>query len=296
MQRVMHGNDAQGTASSTADPPGLVLGVSSLLGWSLLRHSSGLAPFCNRHTRIPEGQHWQRLNLQDRAAVAALFRRQRPRLILHCAGICDVDKCAQSPEFAHEVNVVGMANLLDHIPSETRLIYMSSEHVFSGDSGPYVESSAVDPISVYGETRVRAEQMMLDRHPRGLVIRAGLWIGDSYNGRIGHLDWLRYRTRRGLPMTVIADEYRSAVWARDAVARVLALANSDVTGIRHIYAAQTTSRPALARYLDGRFAIGAHFAVRHRRQLPRPHIGDMDLRTEFEGTLATPLTPVVPPT
>ena len=271
-----------------------VLGVSSILGWSIARFAGNAELFCNEHTRIPQGMRWRRLNLQNRGAVRAVLERERPALVIHCAGICDVDKCRASPEFAHEVNVLGMENLIDHLPAETRVVYLSSDHVFSGDTGPYTESSPPDPLSVYGRTRVLAEGMLLDRHERSLVLRTGLWIGPSYNGRLGHLDWLRYRHGRGLPMTVIADEHRSAVWADDAVARVLALADSGITGIRHVVASRIVDRPTLARYLDRENGIGARFAIKWRRELHRPHLGRMDLRSEYRDALAAPLTPVVP--
>lgn len=271
-----------------------VLGVSSILGWSIARFAENAELFCNEHTRIPEGASWRRLNLQNRDAVRAVIERERPSLVIHCAGICDVDKCRTSPEFAHEVNVLGMKNLIDFLPGDTRVVYLSSDHVFSGDTGPYTESSPTDPISVYGETRVLAEQMLLERHPRGLVLRTGLWIGPSYNGRIGHLDWLRYRHGRGLPMTVIGDEFRSAVWADDAVARVLALAGSEIAGVRHVVASRITDRPALASFLDRDMGIGARFAIKWRRELGKPHLGRMDLRTDHRDVLATPLAPVVP--
>ena len=120
-------------------------------------------------------------------------------MIVNCAGVCDVGTCEESPDFAHTVNVEGTRVLLAHAPADTRIVHLSSDHVFSGDTGPYDEDSPTDPVSVMGQTRVAAEALVLAR-ANTLVIRAGLWIGPSSTGRIGHLDWLRDRTRRGLPM------------------------------------------------------------------------------------------------
>ncbi len=283
----------------TADPQAacprrvFLFGASSIVGCSFVGALPNLSAFCNNHTRLPPGLGWRRINLQDQPAVRALFARESPDLILHCAGICNVAKCQESPEFAHLVNVQSMEILLAHVPRHARIVYLSSDHVFSGESGPYTESSPPDPISVYGRTRVLAERLLLSHRPDALVVRAGLWIGPSYNRRLGHLDWLRSRRARGLPMTIIADEYRSALWARDAVARVLALADSDIAGIRHVVADRIVSRPQLAAYLNQRYAIGASFAIRSRCDLNKPHIGYMDLRTEYRGPLATPIPSVI---
>lgn len=266
-----------------------------MLGWSILqaRGATDVTAFCNDNTpRRPAGATGA-IDLDDEAAVIALFARERPRLVINCAGVCDVGACEESPEFAYTVNVGGTRNLLAHAPPETRIVHCSSDHVFGGDAGPYREDTPTAPISVYGRTRVESERLVLARRDT-LVIRAGLWIGPSSTGRIGHLDWLRSRHRRGLPMTIVEDEWRSAVWAEDAARRVWDLARSSLVGIRHITATRAVSRPELARYLDRHFAIGATFALESRHDRRTPHLGNVELATLYTDPLAAPLPSVVP--
>jgi dTDP-4-dehydrorhamnose reductase len=271
----------------------LLFGANSMLGWSILSRGfedqvGDVTAFANGRTRpLPKGVH-EGLHLNDGDAVRALFGRLRPQLIIHCAGVCNVANCEKSPEFARSVNVGGVRNLLAFAPRDARIVYCSSDHVFSGDGGPYREDSAPDPVSVYGQTRVEAEALMLDR-PNTLVVRASLWIGPSATGRIGHLDWLRYRRRQGLPMTIVEDEARSAVWADDAAKRVVALAGSDVVGLRHLTATRMVSRPELARYLSERFEIGAEFELQRRSDRGAPHLGRVELATIHTDALAAPL-------
>ncbi|HUQ01806.1 MAG TPA: sugar nucleotide-binding protein [Kofleriaceae bacterium] len=272
-----------------------LFGAGSMLGWSIWREragSDGVVGFCNASTRaLPEGVT-RAIDLDDEAAVRELFARERPALVINCAGVCDVETCERSPEFAWDVNVEGTRLLCKHAPPEARLVHCSSDHVFGGDHGPYDESSPPAPISVYGRTRVAAEAHVLAR-ANTVVVRAGLWIGPSATGRIGHLDWLRHRHERGLPMTIVSDEHRSAVWAADAARRVWAIARSDVTGIRHIVATRTVSRPELADYLVRRFDIGASFALARRAERAAPHLGHVDLVTRYTDALAAPLPSVL---
>ncbi len=282
--------------SGKVTPPVVFLfGANSMLGWSILRArgATEVVPFCNGNTRtLPEGVE-RGIHLDDELAVSWLFAKQQPHLIIHCAGVCDVETCETSPEFAYSVNVDGTRILADYAPRDARIVYCSSDHVFGGDHGPYYEDTRPAPISVYGRTRVAAEQLMLAR-PNTLVVRAGLWVGPSATGRIGHLDWLRDRHRRGLPMTIVSDEVRSAVWAEDAARRVWELATSDVTGIRHITATRAVARPELAAYVNAHFAIGATFEVESRRDRRSPHLGNVELGTRHTDALAAPLPSVVP--
>jgi dTDP-4-dehydrorhamnose reductase len=271
-----------------------LFGATSMLGWSIL----GAAPvpvtaFCNSFTRKSPAGIERGIHLDDPVAMYELFAAEQPRLIIHCAGVCDVEKCEDSPDFAYSVNVDGTQLLIDHAPAAARIVYCSSDHVFSGDTGPYDEASPTDPLSVYGKTRVAAERLIAAR-PNSLIVRSGLWVGPSATGRNGHLDWLRYRHGRQLPMTVVADEARSAVWAEDAARRVWELAASAITGVRHVVATRAVSRPALAAYLVERFAVGAVIDVHHRRDRRAPHLGRVELRTRHSDALARPLPSVIP--
>jgi dTDP-4-dehydrorhamnose reductase len=275
--------------------PGVFLfGASSMVGWSIFRAAGprDVTAFANGSTRTRPPGVERGIDLDDDRAVRRLFDEARPQLIIHCAGVCDVGKCEASPEFAFAVNVEGMRTLVAHAPADARIVYCSSDHVFSGEGGTYHEGTPPDPISVYGRTRVDAERLLL-RRPFSLVIRSGPWIGPSASGRDGHLDWLRYRHRKRLPMTVVADESRSVVWAEDASRRVLDLAHSRITGLRHITATRAVSRPELARYLAEKFEIGARYEIESRRDRPLPHLGHVELATTHDDALASPLPSVV---
>jgi len=271
-----------------------LFGATSMLGWSILQAAPrAVTAFCNGYTRRPPAGVERAIHLDDPVAMYELFATERPRLIVHCAGVCDVEKCEQSPEFAYSVNVDGTQLLIEHAPPEARIVYCSSDHVFSGDTGPYDEASPTDPLSVYGRTRVAAERLLVAR-PNSLIVRTGLWIGPSATGRNGHLDWLRYRHHRRLPMTLVADELRSAMWAEDAARRVWELAHADVTGIRHVVATRVVSRPELASYLARHYALDARLDVHHRRDRRVPHLGRVELATRYTDALARPLPSVVP--
>ena len=180
---------------------------------------------------------------------------------------------------------------LPHCRPRRGLIYVSSDHVFGGD-GVYDEASSPCPISVYGRTRLDAEELVLTRSD-SLVIRIGLPIGPSPNGRTGHWDWLRYRVEHNLPVTIVHDEYRSVVWVNDLALRVMQLAESTETGIRHVTATRAASRVELANYLLSVIGETTEYARESRHQRAAPHLGRVELATIYRGELSRPLPSVL---
>lgn len=277
----------------------LILGANSMMGWTLFaplagaRARSDLVGTCSPKTRRPKGSGLQTLDMVEAEEVKAFLGSVRPQVVIHCAAICKVEKCERHPDYAWDVNVGGTLNLLHCLPDDVRLVYCSSDHVFSGDTGPYTEESIPDPISYYGQTRVESERLVLEHRPDALVIRVPLCIGPSYNGRSGHFDWLRYRCGKGLPMTIVQDEFRSAMPTQAAAHRILEMVDSDLSGIRHLRATKLASRPALAEALSRRQGLEAVLNFETRSQRRVPHLGRVELQTVFADRFAAPIPSVL---
>jgi len=272
--------------------PIILFGATSILGYSLARRFSGcILPFVTPGARTRGVRSWPALDLENPLWLSALFEERYPDVLLYCHAVCDVPKCENAPEWARAINVGHVRHVLAALPARTRLVYVSSDHIFGGN-GAYDEQSSPCPISVYGRTRIEAEELVRQR-PGSLIIRVGLPIGPSPNGRTGHWDWLRYRVSRNLPVTIVDDEYRSAVWADDLAARVMQLAESAVTGVRHIAATRAVSRTELADHLLSLLNKPAAYFTESRRQRSAPHLGRVELATVYRDALSRPLASVL---
>jgi dTDP-4-dehydrorhamnose reductase len=272
--------------------PTLLFGATSILGFHLARlFPKTITPFISPGNTSQAVRHWPSLQLDDHKWLEKLFYRTQPDLLVYCHAVCDVPKCEAYSDWAYEMNVQQVERVIGALPDHTRLVYVSSDHVFGGD-GVYTEESPLCPISVYGWTRVEAERKAL-RRAGSLVIRASLGIGSSPNGRTGYLDWLRYRIQHDLPITIIDDEYRSAVWVQDLATRVLDLAQGEEDGIRHISATRAVSRVDLANYLLNLLRTPAIFKIESRHHQKTPHLGRVELNSVYEGDLFRPLSSVL---
>jgi dTDP-4-dehydrorhamnose reductase len=254
--------------------PIVLFGATSILGYSLAREfPERIVPY-----GIPDEAH-------------ALLEEQKPDILIYAHAVCDVPKCESAPDWAQRINVGHVSRVLATLAKHTRMVYVSSDHVFGGD-GIYDEQAEPCPVSTYGRTRVEAERLVLQRSG-SLVIRVGLPIGSSLNGKTGHWDWLRYRIDRNLPITIVSDEHRSAVWADQLACRVLELAESSAVGIRHVTATRATSRIELANHLLTLLRKPAGYSTETRRQRRAPHLGHVELATIYKDRLSHPLPSVL---
>ncbi len=272
-------------------PSILLFGASSILGFRLAAlFPDEVVPFVPPGNASPSLRNWPVLQLENIHWIAQQCEMYHPKILIYCHAVCDVNKCEADPDWAHELNVSHLERVLRVLPSKTCLVYVSSDHVFGGD-GQYSETSQTSPITVYGRTRVAAEALVQKRLG-SLIIRPGLAIGVSCNGRTGHMDWLRYRSERNLPMTIIKDEIRSVVWADDLSLRVMQLARCCETGLRHLPAASVISRVDLANFLAKKMDKVLNFKIESRDAQNAPHLGHVELISNYRDQFSQPLPSV----
>jgi dTDP-4-dehydrorhamnose reductase len=105
-----------------------------------------------------------RLDLLDFNAVRREFQKDRPQLVIHCAAMSGMVEAQANPAQARRVNVE-VTERLAELAAEIPFVFLSTDLVFDGRQGNYVETDAVNPVHVYGETKVAAEQIVLKFHP-----------------------------------------------------------------------------------------------------------------------------------
>lgn len=186
------------------------------------------------------------IDLKDAAGLAGAVREFRPDTVVHAAAMTAVGDCFARPNEAEACNVEATRVLADAAAGcGARLVYVSTDMVFDGAAAPYRETDAPRPLSVYGATKLRAEQAALMTNAAGgraAVVRLPLMYGRPLTDRpstfVQQIDALR----AGRPLRLFRDEYRTAIALCDAAAAVVAIARSDFAGVLHAAGPQRLSR------------------------------------------------------
>ena len=212
-----------------------VTGAGGLIGHQLVELAACFAPGM-KIIGLTRAQ----LDLTDHAAVTRAFREQRPSLVIHCAAMSKSPACQADPARAKLVNVEVTRHLAE-LAEEIPFIFFSTDLVFDGRQGNYVETDAPNPLSIYAETKVAAEQIVL-RNPRHTIVRTSLNFGRSPKGDSAFNEDLLIQLRTGKKVSLFTDEFRSPIPAAITARAVWELAAQKATGVFHLAGVERLSR------------------------------------------------------
>jgi dTDP-4-dehydrorhamnose reductase len=170
----------------------LITGGSGLLGKSLLETKPSdvslvLTWFKNIYG-ISLLDTWYKLDIRNKADIYELFHMVQPDAVIHCAAIGSVDYAEINYSQVAGVNVNGTSNIVDAANDfNAKVVYISTNAVFSGNLPPYNELSPLEPINAYGKIKLRAEQYVQAVAKSWLIIRPFLLYGWPYQG--GRTNW-----------------------------------------------------------------------------------------------------------
>jgi dTDP-4-dehydrorhamnose reductase len=232
-----------------------VTGAGGLIGQYIIRAAEEKAPLCEVIALARPD-----LELTDFARVERRFLADRPRLVIHCAAMSKSPDCQSNPGRAKLVNVEATARLAA-LAGEIGFIFFSTDLVFDGKKGNYIETDAVNPLSVYGETKAAAEEIVL-KNLRHVIVRTSLNSGASPKGNVAYNEQLRDGWKRGRTLQFFFDEYRCPIAACVTARAIWELAASGRGGTYHLAGSERLSRAQI-----GELAAARHPELETRMEI-----------------------------
>ena len=234
----------------------LVTGANGLLGQHLVKSlvqegyqvvATGKGP--NRlPPEITNAIAYYSLDITDDALTHQLIETVRPYSIIHAAALTQVDYCQLHQDQCEAVNVRATAQLL--LSAEQycrRFIYVSTDFVFDGEKGNYVEDDPTNPVNWYGSTKVQAESIVAAGSLSYAIARTCLVYGHSLSGtRSNLISWVKENLEAGKGIQVVDDQWRTPTAVEDLAKGLLLIINTDATGTYHIAGSDILTPHAMA--------------------------------------------------
>jgi dTDP-4-dehydrorhamnose reductase len=156
----------------------------------------------------------EELALDDIDGIIDGLRNYSPDIIIHGGAYTAVDRAETEIEIADKVNHLASGEIAKYCKQYgAKLLAISTDYVFDGNSStPLDENTAVSPINVYGETKLKGEQAIQANLPDAIIIRTA-WVYSAY----GHnfvKTMIRLMGERD-EISVISDQIGSPTYALD---------------------------------------------------------------------------------
>lgn len=224
----------------------LVTGATGLLGINLslvavgqghqvtgLSHSRNLAnaPF-----------ELRKVDLESPGSAIRLIEGAKPEAIIHCAAMADLNTAQNEPDRAYQINCTAAGELAAAasrwgIP----FVHVSTDAVFDGKTGGYREEDPVNPLSVYGQTKLAGEQLVTKMHPDAIIARV-VFFGWSVSGDRSLSEFFYNNLRKGEQIQGFTDALFSPLYVEDLAHTLLEMLDAGLSGLYHVVSPEHMSK------------------------------------------------------
>jgi dTDP-4-dehydrorhamnose reductase len=195
---------------------------------------------------IPSDCHPTVIDITSSENVARVVGKVMPDIVILTAAMTNVDACEDFPDKAYAINASGPKNVAQALLStgKGKLIHVSTDFIFDGKLGGYIEDDTPNPISVYGQSKLDGERNIIESGVPYAICRTSVLYG--WPGKGDHenfFSWAYKSLSAGKSLTIIRGQTTTPTYVEDLAEFLFHLSQSDNTGILH-----TTGPDVVSRY------------------------------------------------
>jgi dTDP-4-dehydrorhamnose reductase len=237
----------------------LITGATGMLGKDItdeLAVDQGyeVVGLVRKRSDLPAGVRSMRCDLCDLDGLRSVLRDVEPDIVIHCAGIVNVDLCEKDRQTAEAVHVDATRVMADR---GCTFVYISSDSVFDGRRGKYGEEDPVNPLNHYARSKRRGEVAGLEVNPRTCVLRTNIYGFHRPRGS-SLAEWALDKLRAQQPIDGFDDVYFNPLYTKQ-VARLVRgnFMQGDHPGIWNLACDKTLSKYEFLVLLASAFSLPA---------------------------------------
>ncbi|MBI5124465.1 MAG: sugar nucleotide-binding protein, partial [Candidatus Omnitrophica bacterium] len=225
----------------------LILGGSSYVGTHLLARLGSKGAIATYYKNpIDEGVYFDALTMDLRKII------QEPGA-LSCAlillGDTDPESCAKDPKRSYALNVDSIKRIIDYLKrNQIKPIFASSEFIFDGKKGGYVEDDEPNPILTYGKQKVEVERYLQKTCNDHIILRFAKIYGSQPDDGTLFTNWIS-EINKADTIRCASDQIFSSIYIDDLVESIMRIIEGDHTGIFHVAGNKAYARIELLQML-----------------------------------------------
>ena len=194
------------------------------------------------------------LDLRAPRDFRALLQRTRPRWVIHCAALTDVDACESAPGLAFTVNATMAGEVAAAAAAiGAGVIYISTDAFWDG-AGPHRESDVTAPLNIYTITKLVGEDTVQAANPKSLIVRTNIF-GWSPVRRRKLAEWVLGQLEGGHDVPGFTDVCFNPLLANDLADILFELTDREVTGLFNVASSGVVTKYGFAVILATEFGF-----------------------------------------
>jgi dTDP-4-dehydrorhamnose reductase len=176
------------------------------------------------------------VDITDGPAIENLILQSAPNIIVHAAAMTQVDQCELHKQDCYNINVTATRFIIDAAKAVgSRFIFVSTDFIFDGISGPYDENAEPSPVNYYGSTKEVAEKAVMESGLDWAIARTILVYGSvPSTGRTNILGFVRQSLENDKPIKMVTDQVRTPTFVDDLAAGIILIIEKNGRGIYHL--------------------------------------------------------------
>lgn len=242
----------------------IITGSNGLLGQSLLAlllqekekyQVYGFSRGQNRSGR--EDFTYVSIDLTLEKNLKETIQEIQPNFIVNTAAMTLVDDCETNKEACDILNIE-VVKWLSEMSKEinAHLIHLSTDFIFDGKKGYYKETDIPNPLSYYGLSKLKSEEVLTSSNIDYTILRTILVYGKVFDmSRSNIVLWVREMLLKGKEITIVDDQFRMPTYVDDLALACKIAIDKKATGIYHISSKELLSVFEIAQQIAVTFGL-----------------------------------------
>ena len=184
-----------------------------------------------------------------------------PDFIINTAAMTQVDDCEGDKEGCDLLNIT-VVKWLSEVSStiNAHLIHLSTDFIFDGIKGNYKETDIPNPLSYYGVSKLKSEEVLLKLNIDFTILRTILVYGKVYDmSRSNIVLWVKSMLEQEKEITIVDDQYRTPTYVEDLALACKISMDKKATGIFNISSNKLLSVYEIAQQIADVFQLDKKF-------------------------------------
>jgi UDP-4-amino-4,6-dideoxy-N-acetyl-beta-L-altrosamine transaminase/dTDP-4-dehydrorhamnose reductase len=223
----------------------LITGGSGLLAvnWAISIREDFLVTLILHQKQISiSGVVTDAVSLSSKKECHEIIVKHKPDVVIHTAGLTDIEKCEENFALAKELNVELAKNVSKACKQNgVKLVHISTDHLFEGSKKFVTEDEVTNPLNIYAKTKLQAEEEVVENSKDAIIVRTNFFgWGTTY--RQSFSDLIISKLRSNESVELFSDVFFNPILIDELAKKTHHLIDINASGIFNIVSDERISK------------------------------------------------------